>query len=122
MTRVFLADSQPQVRSALRLLLLDLKMQVVGEAAGWPSALPQARAAHPDMLLVDWDLLSEGAGAALAELRLACPAVRVVVLSSRLEARQAALSAGVDLFISKGEAPDIVAERLQAGARSARCW
>ena len=35
------------VRSALRLLLLDLQMQVVGEAEDWPTALAQAiRAAH----------------------------------------------------------------------------
>ena len=33
MTRVLLAASQPGVRAALRLLLLDLDMGVVGEAA-----------------------------------------------------------------------------------------
>ncbi len=33
MTRVYLADAKPEERSALRLLLLDLKMEVVGEAA-----------------------------------------------------------------------------------------
>jgi hypothetical protein len=39
MTRVYLADSQADERLALRLLLLDLAMEVVGEAAGWPTAL-----------------------------------------------------------------------------------
>jgi len=32
MTFVYLADAQPEERSALRLLLLDLDMEVVGEA------------------------------------------------------------------------------------------
>jgi len=32
MTRAYLADAKPEERSALRLLLLDLKMKVVGEA------------------------------------------------------------------------------------------
>ncbi len=32
MTRAYLADAKPKERSALRLLLLDLKMKVVGEA------------------------------------------------------------------------------------------
>ena len=32
-TRVYLADAQPEERSALRLLLLDLNMEVVGEAS-----------------------------------------------------------------------------------------
>jgi len=120
MTRVYLADSQLKVRSALRLLLLDLNMQVVGEADDWPTALAQAPGTHPDMLLVDWDLIPTGSGATLAELRVACPAAVVIVLISQLDARQAALSAGVDAFISIGEAPDRVAERLRAAAESVR--
>ena len=46
MTRVFLADAQPEERSALRLLLLDLNMEVVGEAADWPTTLAQATATN----------------------------------------------------------------------------
>jgi len=121
MTRVYLADAQPVERSALRLLLLELNMQVVGEAADWPTSLAQAPATHPDMLLVDWDLLPAGSGAALAELRVACQAAIVIILISHLDARQqAALSAGADAFISKGETPDRVAERLRTAADSVR--
>ncbi len=119
MTRVYLADAHPEERSALRLLLLDLNMQVVGEAVDWPTTLAQAPATHPDMLLVEWNLLPKGSGVALAELRLACQAAIVVVLVSQLDARQqAALSAGADAFISKGETPDRVAERLLTAAGS----
>ena len=57
MTRVYLADSQPEERSALRLLLLDLNMEVVGEAVDWSSTLAKAPATNLEMLLVDWDLL-----------------------------------------------------------------
>ena len=49
MKRVYLADAQTEERSALRLLLLDLNLHVVGEAADWPTVLAQAPAAHPDM-------------------------------------------------------------------------
>jgi len=119
MTRVYLADAQREERSALRLMLLDLKMQVVGEAADWPTTLAQAPATFLDMLLVDWALLPAKAGAALAALRAVCPAALVIVLISHLDARQqAALSAGADAFISKGESPDRVAERLRAAAKS----
>jgi DNA-binding NarL/FixJ family response regulator len=118
MTRVYLADAQRDERSALRLLLLDLKMKMVGEAGDWPTTLAQAPATNLDMLLVDWDLLPNGLGVqSLAQLRLACPNAIVVVLISHLDARhQAALSAGADAFISKGEAPERVADRLRAVA------
>jgi DNA-binding NarL/FixJ family response regulator len=121
MTRVFLADALPEERSALRLLLLDLKMQVVGEAADWPTTLAQAPINRVDMLLVDWDMLPNSPTAALDELRRACPAALVIILISHLDARhQAALSAGADAFISKGETPERVAERLRLAAASVR--
>ena len=119
MTRVFLADAQPDERSALRLLLLDLKMEVVGEAADWSTTLAQAPVRCTDMLLVDWGLLPSTPSAALDELRKNCPAALVIVLISHLDARQqAALSAGADAFISKGETPARVSERLRAVAAS----
>ena len=57
MTLVYLADAQPEERSTLRLVLVDLNMEVVGEAADWPTTLAMAPATNLDMLLVDWDLL-----------------------------------------------------------------
>jgi len=121
MTHVYLADALPEERSALRLLLLDLMMEVVGEAADWPTTLANAPATRLDMLLVDWDLLPSTPGAALIELRSRCPAALVIVLISHLDARQqAALSAGADAFISKGETPEHVANRLRSAAASIR--
>ncbi len=119
MTRVYLANAKPEERSALRLLLLDLKMEIVGEASNWPTTLFQAPLSRMDMLLVDWDLLPGSPTAALEELRKACPAALVIVLISHLDARQqAALSAGADAFISKSETPERVAERLRTAAAS----
>jgi len=119
MTRVYLADAQSEERSALRLLLQDLKLEVVGEAADWYTTLSQAPISRTDILLVDWDLLPNSPTAALEELRKACPAALVIVLISHLDARhQAALSAGADAFISKGETPERVADRLRAVAAS----
>ena len=121
MTRIYLAAAQVVERMALRLLLVDLNMLVVGEAADWPTTLAEAPTTRPDMLLVDGDLLPIMSGAALAELRLACVAALVIVLISHWDPRQqAALSAGADAFISKGESPDRVAERLRAAADSIR--
>jgi DNA-binding NarL/FixJ family response regulator len=94
-------------------------MEVGGEAADWPTTLAQVPISNIDMLLIDWDLLPGPPATALEVLRKACPAALVIVLISYLDARQqAALSAGADAFISKGELPERVAERLRAVAAS----
>jgi DNA-binding NarL/FixJ family response regulator len=114
MIRVYLSDANHEERSALRLLLQDLNMEVIGEAADWATTIVQVPGRRADMLLVDWSLLPRPPTAALEELRRACPAALVIVLISHLDARQqAALSAGADTFISKGETPERVAERLR---------
>jgi DNA-binding NarL/FixJ family response regulator len=122
MTRVFLADAQPDERKALRILLQGLQMDTVGESADWATTLAKAPKSRLDMLLVDWSMLPTGLGVqALTQLRLACPKTVVVVLISHLAPReQAALSAGADAFISKGETPDRVAERLKSAAEHIR--
>jgi two-component system response regulator NreC len=122
MTRVFIADALPEERSALRLVLLDLHLEVIGDAADWTTTLAESPALRPDMLLIDWSLLPNGTqNAALAILREACPGALVIVLISHLSARQqAALSSGADTFISKGETPERVTERLRSVAAGIR--
>ena len=122
MTRVYLADERSEERSALRLLLLDLNMEVVGEAADWFTTLVQVPTSRVDMLLVDWDLLPINTpNVALSGLRKACPSALVVVLISQSDARtQAALSIGADVFISKNETPDRMAESLRNVAAGIR--
>ena len=122
MTRVFIADAKPEERSALRLLLLDLNMEVVGEAVDWTTTLANAPTTRLDMLLIDWDLLPRTVpNTALDALRRVCPAALVIVLISHLDARQqAALLSGADIFLSKTEGPDRVAERIRSVAASVR--
>lgn len=122
MTRVYIADALPEERSALRLLLIDLHLEVIGEAADWGITVAEAPTLRPDMLLIDWAMLPEDTqSAALAGLRDACPGALVIVLISHLDARQqAALSSGADTFISKGETPERVAERLRVVAAGIR--
>ena len=122
MTSVFIADGNREERLAFRLLLLDLKMEVVGEAADWTATLANAPASGLDMLLIDWNLLPRSIpNTALNALRMACPAAIVIVLISPLDARQqAAILSGADVFISKGASPERVAERLQSVAAGIR--
>ena len=121
MKRAFLADALPDERSAFRLILQDLNMQVVGEAGDWPTVLALVPATRPDLVVVDWGLVADESGAALPKLRETCPAAMVIVLISHLDPRhQAALSAGADTFISKNETSMRVAERLREAVSSLR--
>jgi DNA-binding NarL/FixJ family response regulator len=105
--RVLIADDQVHVRSALRLLLRErLGVTVVAEADDVAQALEQVNTAEPDLVLLDWELPALGGAAALAGLRTIRPGLAVIALSGRPEARRAALAAGVDAFVSKGESPD----------------
>lgn len=121
MTRVYIADAIPEERSAFRLLLLDLKMVVIGEAADWATTLAQAPKRDTEILLIDWDLLPNSPTEALEMLRSACPAALVIVLISHLDLRQqAALSAGADEFISKEELPERISQRIRDAAGNIR--
>jgi DNA-binding NarL/FixJ family response regulator len=119
MTRVYLADAIVIERNALRILLLDMNMEIAGEAGDWATALANIPICNPDMLVVDWELLPRDAHAGLNELRVTCPNMLAIILISHLEARQqAARTVGADMFISKSELPERVAEylRIAAGA------
>ena len=113
--RVLLADKQTKVRSALRLLLeQEPGLSVVGEAAEAEDLLAQVEATQPDLVLLDWELLDQGGAATLAGLRAARPGLVVIALSGRSEARQAALAAGADAFVSKGDPPERLLTTLRA--------
>jgi DNA-binding NarL/FixJ family response regulator len=104
--RVLLADGDPDVRGALRLLLThDLGMRVIGEVADAAALRAQVQLAGPDLLLLDWALPGPAAAAKVAELRALAPGLRIIVLSAHPEMRPLALAAGVDAFVGKTEAP-----------------
>ena len=118
MTRVYIANSLPEERSALRLMLLDLGMEVIGEASDWLTTLANAPSINLDMLLVDCALLPIDAGSeALAKLRADCANSIVIVVISHLGGRQqAALSVGTDAFITRADTSDRVALYLTLAA------
>lgn len=115
--RILLADDQPEVRSALRLLLeQESGLTVSAEAGDVATLLVLACEGSPDLLLLDWELPGCNAVDALSRFRTCCPRAIVIALSGRLGAREAAMAAGADHFVSKGEPP----ERLLDTIRIAR--
>jgi two-component system response regulator DesR len=105
--RILLADTQPKVRFALRVLLeQQLGWEVVGEAATSEGLLADAANLHPDLVLLDWGLAGTSAATLLHALRSGCPELVVIGLSGRPGMRREALAAGADGFVSKGEPPE----------------
>jgi len=116
--RVFLADDETKVRSAIRLLLeQEVGLSVVGEAAEAADLLKQMRMACADRFLIDWELPGLDAVKLVSEVRACCPGAMIVALSGRPEARLDALEAGVDFFVSKAEPPERLLDALHAGQR-----
>jgi DNA-binding NarL/FixJ family response regulator len=104
---ILLADDELTLCSALRLRLeQEPGMTVVGEAAEASSAQQNTARLRPDLLLLDWELPGATGTALLDSLHMAAPGMRIIALSSRPEARPAALAAGADAFVSKGDPPD----------------
>ena len=52
--RVLLVDDNPAMRRALRGLLEDAGIQVIGEAANGLEGVTQAELLQPDVVLMDW--------------------------------------------------------------------
>ncbi len=107
--RILLADDEAKVLSALRLLLEQQPdLAVAGEALNSANLLAQVAGGRPDLILLDWELPGMRPADLIYALHDLAPAVRVIALSGRPEARVAALRAGAAGFVSKGDPPDIV--------------
>ena len=66
----------------------------------------QARAARPELMLLDWELPGRAAAALLFALHGLTLPPRVIILSSRPEAERAAQAVGADAFVYKGDPPE----------------
>src|SRR5689334_9980359 len=80
--RVVLADDHPIVRDGLRQLVdAQPDMRVVGEAADGDAACRMASALQPDILVIDLSMPVLGGAEATAQIRRACPSVKVLALT-----------------------------------------
>jgi len=116
--RILLADTRTNVRFALRALLRHrVGSEVAGEAANAEELLAEVRRLKPGLLLLDWDLPGLNTDL-LPNLRRICPALYVIVLGVRAEARASALMAGADAYVSKTEPPESLLAALWKAERA----
>ena len=105
---ILLADDQPNVRSALRLLLEQEMGCEVQEAPDAGDLLSQIETSCPDLVFMDWELTGGQGPELLLAIKTIRPEISVIVLSSHPEVRQQAFRAAADDFLSKGSSPQEV--------------
>jgi CheY-like chemotaxis protein len=114
MERILLADDNPDLRSALRLLLeTRFHIELIVEARDMEHVLTQVEDSRPDCIILDWELPGRPTRSRVAVLRSLVPGLKVIAFSARPESKQSALKEGVEAFVSKAESPLVVLDRLQ---------
>ena len=113
--KILLADDNPEVRSALRLLLeQDPLPATVLEVSDMQGLTMHMRKDCPMVVLLDWELPGLHKSDISMILRSRCPGMKVIALSSKFEAHQEAMSAKVDAFISKADPPEKILATLRS--------
>jgi DNA-binding NarL/FixJ family response regulator len=113
--KIILADSQPSVRRALRVLLeRHVSYQIVGETNSFDRLCDLIEHHKPDVVLLDWDILNCKSQERMQNLRLRYPFLWLIALSGRPEIRHDSLLAGANAFVSKSEPPDRLLATLNA--------
>ena len=113
--KILLADDNPEVRSALRLLLeQEPILAIVMEVADAQGLLAFLSETCPMVILLDWELPGLHSTDLLRQVRYRCPEMKIIALSSKFEARLEALEARVDAFVSKTEPPEQILSALRS--------
>jgi len=119
--RVLIADDAPAMRSALRGLLEDHGLSVIGEAADGLQAVTMAARLQPDVVVMDVRMPGLDGLQATTRITGAHPHIRVVVYSvfDSDETQHAARQAGAAAFVPKHAPPDHVPAAVLAAWQAA---
>lgn len=110
--RVLLVEDDRDVREALRDLLEETNIDVVGEAGDGSQGLEMARQQIPDVVLMDLRMPVMGGLEASRRLKEEMPLVQVVILTAYDDPalKEDASSAGAYAYLVKGCPPRILGE------------
>jgi DNA-binding NarL/FixJ family response regulator len=120
MPRVLVVDDAPAIRHALRGMLEDAGIDVVGEAPDGVEGVALAGSLRPDVVLMDLRMPAADGFEATARIVERHPEVRVVVLSAyeTEESAEAVLAAGAFAFLPKDCDADRIRDTVLAAWRA----
>lgn len=113
--RVFLVDDHMVVREGLKTLIsAQPDMEVVGEASDGERALELVRESTPDVVIMDISMPKVNGIEATAQIKQACPAVQVLVLSVHDDTSylRQLLAVGASGYILKHTAADALIQAI----------
>jgi DNA-binding NarL/FixJ family response regulator len=112
--RILLVDDHALFLQSLRILLMSAGHEVVGMASEGTKALRQARAQHPDLILMDIDMPVCGGLEATRLIKAELPEIKIVMLtvSSSDENLFEAIKSGASGYILKSQDADKVLEMI----------
>lgn len=114
MIRILLADDRAEIRSALRLLLeTRLDLELIIEARDMEHLLAQVEDAHPNLVILDWELPGRPTRQRVSILRALVPGLKIIVINTRPEIQQQVLSEGADAFVCITDPPSRLLEVLR---------
>jgi DNA-binding NarL/FixJ family response regulator len=112
--KVLIVDDQLRARRSLQALLATCpRVGSTEEAQNGREALEVMRTYLPDMVLMDVRMPDMDGLEATRQIHATWPQARIVVVSMYPEYREAALAAGAERFLTKGEAVDQLISMLE---------
>lgn len=119
--RIILADQHAQPLWALKTMLEEqTEFDLIGEAEDAQDLLKLAEEQPADLILVDNELLGGYIEEVIARLHALAPTPIIIVMSSEFDCSRMALKAGADAFVSKGDQPDWLLDKLRKYAKQVR--
>jgi two-component system, NarL family, response regulator DesR len=113
---VLLAEDQAMIREALAALLsFEDDIEVVAQVGRGDEVTKAAREAKPDVALLDIEMPGMDGLTAAAELRRACPAIKIIILTTfgRPGYLRRAMESGASGFIVKDSPADKLARTIR---------
>lgn len=113
-----LVDDMADIRELLRMALIEIEVDVVGEAADGAVGVEVATRCVPDLVVLDVSMPVMDGLTALPLIRAALPTTKIVMFSAsdRREWADSARALGADDFVEKGDVSQLLAtlQRLAA--------
>lgn len=118
---VLLVDDHEVFREGLRALLAGYSdISVVGDAADGPASIEKARALKPDLILMDVSLPTGDGIQATAQIKLALPETKVLILTTAADDPELvykAIRAGASGYLAKTTGIDELVKSIRSAAR-----